>query len=172
MATSTTAKEHLEYIIGISMEAMTARTPVLDLLNISTLIVAHLLLRVTQYRVRFTDVLKHLVRIFFLLFISLGMLVRMPSQRLSLVSFLDLVLGRLLTYVKELIVILPLRFLELKFRVLQLLLEPGCARLQSLHSLQILHGLLIHLQLCMYLATFQQGLYVVFIDFDGCVQIG
>jgi hypothetical protein len=51
------------------------------------------------------------------------MLVWMPFKCRPLVSLLDLILGGILAYLHDLVVILPLRFLELQLRFLKLCTE-------------------------------------------------
>lgn len=119
---SATTEEHLEYFVGISVEA-SAVTWVLDLFNVGTLVIAHLFLRVTEHRVCLAYVLKHLIRIQTLFFLATGMLVWMPFKCRPLVSLLDLILGGILAYLHDLVVILPLRFLELQLRFLKLCTE-------------------------------------------------
>ena len=73
------------------MEA-TTMTRVLNFLNISALVISHLLLRIAQNGICFAYVFKHLVSIQALFFIPVGMLVRMPLEGSAFVSFLDLFL--------------------------------------------------------------------------------
>lgn len=119
---SATTEEHLEYFIGISVEA-SAVPWVLDLFNVGTLVVAHLFLWVTEHRVCLAYVLKHLIRIQTLFLLATGMLVWVPLECRPLVSLLDFVLGGILAYLHDLVVVLPLRFLELQLRFLKLCTE-------------------------------------------------
>ena len=116
---TTTTEEHLEYFVGISVEA-SAVSWVLDLFNIGTLVVTHLLLWVTEYRVCLAYVLKHLIRIQTLFLLTTGVLVWVPLECRALVSLLDLILGGILAYLHDLVVVLPLRFLELQLRLFKL----------------------------------------------------
>ena len=119
---STTTEEHLEYFVGISMEASTMSW-VLDLFNVGALVVPHLFLGVTEHRVCLTYVLKHLIRIQTLFLLATGVLVWVPLECRPLVSLLDLILGGVLAYLHNLVVVLPLRFLELQLRLFQLSTE-------------------------------------------------
>ena len=119
---STTTEEHLEYFVGISVEASTMSW-VLDLFNVGTLIISHLLLWVTEHRVCLAYVLKHLIRVQTLFLLATGVLVRVPLECRALVSFLDLILGGVLAYLHDLVVVLPFRFLELQLRLFKLSTE-------------------------------------------------
>jgi hypothetical protein len=119
---STTTEEHLEYFVGISVEA-SAMSWVLDLFNVGTLVVTHLLLWITEHRVCLTYVLKHLIRVQTLFLFATGVLVRVPLECRALVSLLDLILGGVLAYLHDLVVVLPLRFLELQLRLFKLSTE-------------------------------------------------
>ena len=121
-ASATTTEEHLEYFVGISVEASTVSW-VLDLFNVGTLVVAHLFLWITEHRVCLAYVLKHLIRIQSLFLLAAGMLVWVPLECSPLVSLLDLILGCILAYLHDLVVVLPLRFLELQLRLFKLSTE-------------------------------------------------
>ena len=119
---SATTEEHLEYFVGISVEASSVPW-VLNLFNVGTLVIAHLFLWVTEHRVCLAYVLKHLIRIQTLFFLTTGMLVWVPLECRPLVSLLDLILGCILAYLHDLVVVFPLRFLELQLRLLKLCTE-------------------------------------------------
>ena len=129
------SKEHLEYFIWIAVKPVTTMSRVLNFLDIGTLVVSCLLLWIAQHRVCFTDVLKHLVSIGLLLFVAIGVLVRVPLECLSLVSLLDFVLARILAYLHYLVVILSLGLFEFEFGILQFLPQLGGLGVKGLDSL-------------------------------------
>ena len=121
-STSSATEEHLEYFVGISVEA-SAVPWVLDLFNVGTLVIAYLFLWVTEHRVCLAYVFKHLIRIQTLFLLAAGVLVWVPLECRPLVSLLDLILGGFLGYLHDLVVVLPLRLLELQLRFFKLCTE-------------------------------------------------
>ena len=119
---SATTEEHLEYFVGISVEASSVPR-VLNLFNVGTLVIAHLFLWVTEHRVCLAYVFKHLICIQALFFLTTGMLVWVPLECRTLVCLLDLILGCILVYLHDLVVVFPLRFLEFQLRFLKLCTE-------------------------------------------------
>ena len=100
------------------------------------------------------------------------MFIGVPLERLPLIGLLDVLLGGLLRHLKDLIVILALRLLQLQLRLLQLLPQPRRLWVDRLHPLQVTHRLLILLQLQVQLCTLQDRLHVVFVEVDSVGEIG
>jgi hypothetical protein len=89
------------------MEAATVAR-VLDFFNVSALVIPHLFLRVAQNGVCLSNIFKHLVSIETLFFLSARVLVRMPLQGSTFVSFLDLILCGIFAHLQDLVVVLAL----------------------------------------------------------------
>ena len=79
-ATTAASEEHLEYLAWImSVESTTTSAALIDIINISTLVVLVSFSCITEDFIAFTNIFEHLIRMYLSIFVIVLMFVWMPS---------------------------------------------------------------------------------------------
>lgn len=108
---ATATEEHLKDIVGVHAAHSSTTTSLIDLFNISSIVIHLPLLLIREDSVGFSDVFKLGLSFLLLLFRLLAVLIWMPYDRRLSVGLLDLRLACAFIDLKDVVVILSLAFL-------------------------------------------------------------
>ena len=109
-------EECLEYLIGVHVAARESRVHIVEIVSV---VVSRLLLRVGQDAVRFAEFLEFFLLLLLLLVRGARMPVRVVNERSFLVRLFDFVIIRVAIHAKNLVIIFPLRSFQRHFGFMQ-----------------------------------------------------
>ena len=109
---STSRKEHLEDVVRVHATHATSHTPLIDLFQVSSIIVHLTLFGVGKYRVCLANVLEFRLGFLLLFWCTVGMLVWMPHDCSLTVGFLDCTVPIAFINTKDLVIVFTLTLFE------------------------------------------------------------